>query len=142
MLSFARILILDPALPQLVPNTQHLDCVSIWFHMELFEELCNQNEASLFRVSFPEGFNGVRKTAWRALSFSFPPRIIPHSQECTENNEKPTNFLCGKCTPSNCMEKACVSSSLDLLEYNQSVPESLVNNINSHYSSRFLVLPS
>ena len=68
MISFARILFL---------NTQHLGCVSNWFHMELFEELCNRKWGFSSSGSLPKRFNGVRKTAWRALSSSFPPRITP-----------------------------------------------------------------
>ena len=45
MISFARIAILDPALLSIVPNTQHLGCVSISVHVELFEEQC-RSEAS------------------------------------------------------------------------------------------------
>ena len=52
MISFARILILDPALLLIEPNTQHLGCASIWFQMELFEELCDGNEASLLPGPF------------------------------------------------------------------------------------------
>ena len=45
--------------------------------MELFKELCDRNEASPLPGPFQNGFSGVRKTAWRELSFSFPPGIIP-----------------------------------------------------------------
>ena len=57
--------------------------------MELFEELCKQNEASPLPGPFQKDFNGVRKTAWPALSSSFPPRILP----LTEQTEKPIDFL-------------------------------------------------
>ena len=46
MISLATILILDLALLSILPSTLHLGCVSIWFHVELFEELCNRNEVS------------------------------------------------------------------------------------------------
>ena len=46
MMSFARIRILDFAFLSILPNTLHLVALSIWFLMELFEELCYRNEAS------------------------------------------------------------------------------------------------
>ena len=48
MISFARIAVLEPALLSIVPNTntQHIGCISNWFHMELFEELFNRSEAA------------------------------------------------------------------------------------------------
>ena len=55
MISFARILVLDPALLSIVRNTKHLGCVSVWCHMELFEELCSRNEAFRLLVPFQKG---------------------------------------------------------------------------------------
>ena len=66
---FARIAILDPSLLTILSNIPHLDCVSNMFDNVPFEERCNQNEVLLLL--------GVKKTACRALSFSFPPRIVP-----------------------------------------------------------------
>ena len=54
MISFARILILDLVLLSIVLNTQYIGCVPIWFHMELFEELCNRSEAFLLAGPFQE----------------------------------------------------------------------------------------
>ena len=72
MISFARILILDPALLSIVPNTQHLDCVSIWFHMQLFEELCNRNDES----PLPGPFQKDSMESERQLDELCPPLFL------------------------------------------------------------------
>ena len=76
MTSFARILILDLALLSILRNAQHLGCVSISFHMELFEELCNRNEAS----PLPGPFQKDSVESERQLDELCPPGIIPLSK--------------------------------------------------------------
>ena len=77
MISFARILILYLALLSILPNTQHLGCVSIMFHMELFDELCNRNEASPLPGPFREDSMESQRQLDELVSSSFPPGIVP-----------------------------------------------------------------
>ena len=72
MISFARILILDPALLSIAPSAQHLGCVSNWFHMELFEDLCNRNEAS----PLPGPFQKDSMESERQLDELCPPLFL------------------------------------------------------------------
>ena len=78
MISFARVLILDLALLSIFPNTQHLGCVSIWFHLELFEKLCSRNEASPLLE--------------RQLDERCPPLFLQELFHSPEQTEKPIDF--------------------------------------------------
>ena len=69
MMWFVRIRILDLALLSILPNTQHFGCFSIWFHIELFEELCNRNEAS----PLPRPFQKDSMESERQLDELCPP---------------------------------------------------------------------
>ena len=44
--------------------------------------------------SFPKGFVGVKKTVWRALSFSFPPGINLYSKTDWQSHERPLWYKC------------------------------------------------
>ena len=74
--AFARIATLDPALSSIEPNFQHFGCVSNEFHMELFEELCNRNEASPLPGPFQKDSAVLERLLGEPCP-SLPPRIIP-----------------------------------------------------------------
>ena len=113
MTSCARIAIRDPALWVILSNTLHLGCVSNKFCNVLSEGQCNDHEVSLHLVCFPNGSRGVKKTACRAFSLSFP--------SGSWHSSKKIEKLYGI--------SVCVPSFLVLLKYHQSVPGSLVDNI-------------
>ena len=107
--AFARIAILDPALSTIVPNIQHLGCVSNEFHKVLCEELCNQNEASP-----PPGPFQKDSVVWERLRVELcPSPCLPELLHFPKWIEKTKNFLCGRCILSICIASACISSILD-----------------------------
>ena len=69
MIFFAKILFLDPELFAIVPNFQHLGCVSNESRKVLSVGLYDRHEASLLPGHFQMDSLVFRKTAWRASIF-------------------------------------------------------------------------
>ena len=87
--SSARFPIQDPPLLTIVPIILHF---WVGFQDVTEEPFCGTVRSSWALSSsgsFPKGFVGIRKTAWRAVSFSFPAGIHPHSNTDWQSHERP-----------------------------------------------------